>query len=748
MTRTIEAPGIQNNEIDRSNYERTQDYSIVETTALALGFADKGNDYSAEWINTMQTFEQLYGIPTNEIEQYFYNAAAEQIGRGGVFVGMKLPYDNSMKDNYKYVDYSVSISSLANLTSLSDLISISSSFDTSKPIAVLSCLSSSTESIEDLDDQIVGNKAAVREGTFRIVDITHQKYSVLQKPSLNAVQSEIKQLHAEPSMVWTNECLGLVPIVVTPTNAMIEQGIVQSNSISAYNAVGSMEFEVADSSFISAYPENIVSCLSMPMSSDDTNSMTLSKTLAKQFPTISYDSEYQLEQSTLGLVMVVVMQAYQDPSNDNNISFKLLEKHVGSLDKTAKDSSGKSLFIDDIINDSSSCIKFFSKVNPRQLQTASTSYICNQAARSLGFFMLESRKLINANAVQDKIKKALAKCSNQNTLPLDLVVDAGITNIAQLVDRNAKEDVYTGKSCINFDVESRVKDYLLKLESKEDSKPWLAAYKLLDSFCKETRKDCMLIGDAPRALCLNGDQKLVRDTRIGSSVTTEILPKLKYIANKDLNSSYSACYCNWFLVPDAKTSEYFWIPPSIKALGCYTYTDAYFHPWDAPAGMIRGRLQNVVDTAFTPNADEAGRLYSQGFNYAMNYPLDGIVLEGQKTMQLRKTAFDRINVRRLFLTIEKQIGRIGKYFLYQGNTEFTRQRFTDQCRSVLEAAVNGGGIAEYAIKCDATNNTPETIDRNELHCRIAAKPIKSIEFIVLDFICTNQSASVTEEVVK
>ena len=97
--------------------------------------------------------------------------------------------------------------------------------------------------------------------------------------------------------------------------------------------------------------------------------------------------------------MVAVMQAYQDPSNDNNISFKLLEKYVGSLDKTAKDSSGKSLFIDDIINDNSSCIKFFSKVNPRLLQTASTSYIRNQAARSLGFFMLESRKLINANAV-------------------------------------------------------------------------------------------------------------------------------------------------------------------------------------------------------------------------------------------------------------------------------------------------------------------------------------------------------------
>lgn len=277
----------------------------------------------------------------------------------------------------------------------------------------------------------------------------------------------------------------------------------------------------------------------------------------------------------------------------------------------------------------------------------------------------------------------------------------------------------------------------MKLESNSDSKAWLATYKLFDNFCKSTRKDCMFIGDGPRALCLQGDLKLVRDTSIGSSISKTILPKLRYVASNDLNSSYSACYCNWFLVPDAKTGEYFWIPPSIKALGCCTYTDAYFHTWDAPAGIIRGKLNDAVDTAFTPDKDEAGRLYSQGFNYAMNYPLDGIVIEGQKTMQLRKTAFDRINVRRLFLSLEKQIGRIGKYFLYQGNTQFNRQRFTDQVRAILETAVNGSGVAEYAIRCDETNNPPEVIDRNELHCRIAVKPIKTIEYIVLDFICTN-----------
>lgn len=97
----------------------------------------------------------------------------------------------------------------------------------------------------------------------------------------------------------------------------------------------------------------------------------------------------------LSKIAVLVLQAFQDPTNDNNISFKLLERHIGSLDKTAKDEDGKSLYIDDIINSNSSCIRFFSNVNPRELQTASTTYISNQKAMSLGFFGAEAKKIIN-----------------------------------------------------------------------------------------------------------------------------------------------------------------------------------------------------------------------------------------------------------------------------------------------------------------------------------------------------------------
>jgi hypothetical protein len=99
-----------------------------------------------------------------------------------------------------------------------------------------------------------------------------------------------------------------------------------------------------------------------------------------------------------------------------------------------------------------------------------------------------------------------------------------------------------------------------------------------------------------------------------------------------LDSSYSAGYSNWFFCPDFRTGEYFWCPPSIKAAGVYTYNDAYGHPWSAPAGHTRGTVRNATDISFNPYRDEAGDIYKQAWNYAVSYPLDGIIIEGQKTM--------------------------------------------------------------------------------------------------------------------
>lgn len=257
----------------------------------------------------------------------------------------------------------------------------------------------------------------------------------------------------------------------------------------------------------------------------------------------------------------------------------------------------------------------------------------------------------------------------------------------------------------------------------------------------------MYIADGLRPFCLDGDSKIVRATAPKNTVSNSIIPKLKWMSGA-LNSSYAAGYCNWFYQTDKSTGDYFWIPPSIKAAGVYAYCDEYFHTWNAPAGMTRGIVNNAVDVAFIPNDDEAGQIYSNKWNYAMSYPMQGIVIEGHKTFQLDMTALDRVNVRRLMLYLEKQTYYIAQAFKYESNNEYTRQRFVDQLSEVFDAAVEGFGVKEYYIKCDEELNPPEVVDNNELRCKIAVKPVKVVDYIVIDMIATRQSASISEEVMR
>ena len=113
------------------------------------------------------------------------------------------------------------------------------------------------------------------------------------------------------------------------------------------------------------------------------------------------------------------------------------------------------------------------------------------------------------------------------------------------------------------------------------------------------------------------------------------------------------------------------------------------------------------------------------------------MLEGQKTFQSEATALDRVNVRRLMLWLERNVMSMAKYFVYENNTSYTRQRFVDMITPAFERAKNGFGVSDYVIKCDDVLNTPDTIDRNERHVKIAVKPVKAIEFISISFVLTN-----------
>lgn len=226
----------------------------------------------------------------------------------------------------------------------------------------------------------------------------------------------------------------------------------------------------------------------------------------------------------------------------------------------------------------------------------------------------------------NSLGKILEQARDPNSVPLDLVVDAGVSNLAQLI-----ESASGGTGIIDFDVYPRISDFgtgesetmcrcgctsslavdlkSWSLDSIEDTYAWRQVLKKLDEFCKFTRRDCLFLADGLRTFCLEGDEKLVRKTKPLTTVENTIVPKVKYMANA-INSSYSAGWCNWFYMADNYTGDFFWCPPSIKAASICIYCDTYFHPWDAPAGMTRGIVPNAVDCAFSPTNGEAGKMYN------------------------------------------------------------------------------------------------------------------------------------------
>jgi phage tail sheath protein FI len=182
--------------------------------------------------------------------------------------------------------------------------------------------------------------------------------------------------------------------------------------------------------------------------------------------------------------------------------------------------------------------------------------------------------------------------------------------------------------------------------------------------------------------------------------------------------------------------------------GLCAKTDDVAEPWFSPAGLNRGSLKSVVKLAFNPKKAERDELYKAGINPIVSFPGQGIVLFGDKTAQNRPSAFDRINVRRLFIVLEKAIATAAKYQLFELNDSFTRAMFRNMTVPFLRDVKARRGITDFLVVCDETNNTGEVIDTNRFVADIYIKPARSINFITLNFIATRTGVNFNEIVGK
>ena len=220
------------------------------------------------------------------------------------------------------------------------------------------------------------------------------------------------------------------------------------------------------------------------------------------------------------------------------------------------------------------------------------------------------------------------------------------------------------------------------------------------------------------------------------------------ITDRGSEGSYAVIDSTALYVYNKYADNYVYIPASGHMAGLCAKTDDVAEPWFSPAGLNRGSLKSVVKLAFNPKKAERDELYKAGINPIVSFPGQGIVLFGDKTAQNRPSAFDRINVRRLFIVLEKAIATAAKYQLFELNDSFTRAMFRNMTVPFLRDVKARRGITDFLVVCDETNNTGEVIDTNRFVADIYIKPARSINFITLNFIATRTGVNFNEIVGK
>ena len=263
-----------------------------------------------------------------------------------------------------------------------------------------------------------------------------------------------------------------------------------------------------------------------------------------------------------------------------------------------------------------------------------------------------------------------------------------------------------------------------------------------EQFARETRKDHIFIADVLRNIVVQGEDSKILDDK-NKNFSQHVYWPLRHQFGT-ANSNYATVYSNWIKVYDAVSDQQVWVPFSGNAAGLYARNDANFAPWYAPAGYTRGVVTSVNDIAISPTQRQRDQLYRVALNPVTQFPNEGIIIFGQKTLQRKPTAFDRVNVRRLFLDLEKRTKETIKHFIFEPNTFLTRTKVVNTLTPIFENCKQTEGVYDYLIVCDERNNTSARIENNELVVDIYLKPVRAAEFILVNFYAVNNDVNFEE----
>lgn len=722
-TRTIASPGIQINEVDLSIIARP----TAETNVFMTGFAPQGPTDEIVNVGSISEFESIFGTPENAAERYLYHSAKQVLNGSGNLLVTRVPYGSGagagFANSYSALVYPVS--------------SNSSTYENSTALNILepySILLTSDQYQTTVEGGISWNTSLSSNSAINsFADIGKGGIVVLNysKTSVNNIFEGYYVGLADNSNNNPSTDFNAIQSIKAATS--ITNGNYQS-----FSTIPASRLSFTVSSYASAYGTGSISetIEGLPNGFD--------------FGTSTYNDSLTL----------AIFKIRSSIYNQDTVTLDYLttEGYTGSLNsnRTQNDPNGgtpKTFFLDDQANLASPNIKVLTNpyistkglwMNP-DASIAKTVRVHSTAKKlySIGVYSNDTDNNVkDIGNLPNKVQRSLRLLENSDDIVVDVVTEAGLGTIW-----TGSKDYQSNDSLTRIFDDNRLVD-IDALYSTDGSivggvrDSYLAIVNQFLTFAQTVRKDHIFIADGLRYIYVQGINAKV-SKRNDYIFSTNIYWPLKNLF-AGVETSYSAVYGNWLKLNDNASDKQVWVPPSGFVAAKCAEVDSTAYPWSAIGGFNRGMLTGVTDIGVVTTQKQRDLLYKTSVNPIAYFPNDGFVLYGQKTLYKKPSAFDRINVRRLFLYLEKNTQAVLKFFLFEPNTFTTRTRLIGALTPIFETARINDGLYAYQIVCDERNNTPDVIDANELRVSLYIQPVRTAEFILADFIATRTGVNFNE----
>lgn len=795
---SLNSPGVQINEIDESAIVTNNN----GTTVFVAGFSNSGPTDEIIEVSSLPEFEQIFGTPTNAAERYFYYSVKPLFNTSGTIYTTRLPYGGGSGDGfgsqfsavvYPVVAVSgnpVNFVTTAAITGTGGVVSkLTGAVDAyvlGKPLhftltkdQYLSCIDGGAINWSNTVTNTSGAALPIQS----INDFGNAGVIVF-----NSAQTTVNDK-------YEGYYIGLLDN--SDNNpATYYDGIITANTVNtAISNPG-----VVDS--LTPIPN---ARLNFALSGTNTSSGTLSQAL-ENAATFNIATNQYNDYVTLGLFKL--RQSIFTPDTVK-LDYILSESYVSSLDyyRQRTPTNGgpiTSAYLGTVVNDISNNVKvlvndnissrlsstwlnangvpsksvrvlsnelegtlnnmsIFQQVsanigiNAGALAAAKTSFtngyngsVYGDSLMPLGAYSTPSPTNKVIGSIPLKVERALELVSNDELYDIDISVEGGLGTIYSVLCASQTatyDDTLTNASLQTalLALQTTV-DYVAPNDSSLDLRGnYHTVFSLFSNFA-QTMMNHIFIADPIRHILVTGSNtKTLSDP--SKNWSQHVFSPLRHQFEL-ANTSYAAAYANWARVNDGFSQTNVWVPFSGIVAADYVNSDTNYAYWAAPAGFKRGLVSVADDVAVAPNQKQRDDLYKFNLNPITQFVREGIVIYGQKTMQRMPSAFDRVNVRRLFILLEKQTKSIAKYYVFEPNSLYTRTRVVNDLTPLFESAkantVNQG-IYDYLIICsDTANNPPEVIDANELVIDVYIRAVRTSEFILVNFHATRTSTNFAE----